>query len=52
MCAVLKATSDNTRQKLPAGVFRITSLTELPALIEKIDTALQEQDKLIGPSHR
>jgi putative hydrolase of the HAD superfamily len=52
MHAVLKATSDNTRQKLPAGVFRITSLTELPALIEKIDTALQEQDKLIGPSHR
>jgi HAD superfamily hydrolase (TIGR01549 family) len=39
MSAVLKAAYTNSGRKLPPGVPRITRISELPALIEKINTA-------------
>lgn len=39
MSAVLKAAYTNSGKKLPSGVTRITRISELPSLIEKINTA-------------
>ena len=47
MQAVLKAAYTNAGKKTPKGVWKINQLSELPALIEKINTEVAQNELLI-----